>query len=647
MLNAVARKSRRTRREILRPMNLQTDARKGAPGDGSVNKSELDSVVVRFAGDSGDGVQLLGAQFSQETALAGNSLATFPDFPAEIRAPTGTTYGVSAFQINFGSRLIKTAGDQPDVLVALNPAALMVNYKGLRKGGLVILDSGAFKEKDIKRAGFAIDPRLDGTLKEFRVLEIDISAQALEVAKPFGVSQKEALRTKNLWTLGLVSWMYDREMVSTMDYVTRKFAAEDTVRDANIAALKAGHAYGETHELAGDIAPVSMPSVKAEPGTYRLVSGAESLAWGLVAGAQLASLELVLASYPITPSSPILHILAKLKQFGITTFQAEDEIAACCAAIGASYGGKLGVTASSGPGIALKTEAIGLAISTELPLVIVNTQRGGPSTGLPTKTEQSDLYIAVWGRNADAPIPVIASSSPGDCFDVAIEAVRLATKYMTPVMILSDGYIANAAEPWLIPSMKDYKPFKVEFHTKTEDFHPFIRDPFTLARVWAVPGTPGLMHRIGGIEKDYNSGNISYDPANHQKMTDTRAAKIDNIANDIPEQTVALGEAKGKLAVVGWGSTFGPINRAVSNMRDQGLDVSHIHIRHIWPLPRNLGQLLKSYEKVLIAEMNNGQMVTLLKSQYLVDAKSLLKVSGQPLKIEEVSSAIRSLLGSN
>ena len=647
MLNAVARKSRRTRREILRPMNLQTDARKGAPGDGSVNKSELDSVVVRFAGDSGDGVQLLGAQFSQETALAGNSLATFPDFPAEIRAPTGTTYGVSAFQINFGSRLIKTAGDQPDVLVALNPAALMVNYKGLRKGGLVILDSGAFKEKDIKRAGFAIDPRLDGTLKEFRVLEIDISAQALEVAKPFGVSQKEALRTKNLWTLGLVSWMYDREMVSTMDYVTRKFAAEDTVRDANIAALKAGHAYGETHELAGDIAPVSMPSVKAEPGTYRLVSGAESLAWGLVAGAQLASLELVLASYPITPSSPILHILAKLKQFGITTFQAEDDIAACCAAIGASYGGKLGVTASSGPGIALKTEAIGLAISTELPLVIVNTQRGGPSTGLPTKTEQSDLYIAVWGRNADAPIPVIASSSPGDCFDVAIEAVRLATKYMTPVMILSDGYIANAAEPWLIPSMKDYKPFKVEFHTKTEDFHPFIRDPFTLARVWAVPGTPGLMHRIGGIEKDYNSGNISYDPANHQKMTDTRAAKIDNIANDIPEQTVALGEAKGKLAVVGWGSTFGPINRAVSNMRDQGLDVSHIHIRHIWPLPRNLGQLLKSYEKVLIAEMNNGQMVTLLKSQYLVDAKSLLKVSGQPLKIEEVSSAIRSLLGSN
>jgi len=627
-------------------MNLQADAnRKGEPSGAPVSKSELDSVVVRFAGDSGDGVQLLGSQFSQETALAGNSLATFPDFPAEIRAPTGTTYGVSAFQINFGSRPIKTAGDQPDVLVALNPAALMVNYKLLRKGGLVILDSGAFKERDIKRAGFAVDPRIDGTLKEFRVMEIDISAQALEVAKPFGVSQKEALRTKNLWVLGLVSWMYDRELNSTTDYITRKFAAEDAIRQANIAALKAGHAYGETHELSGDVAPVHMPAVKFEPGTYRLVSGAEALAWGLVAGAQLAGLEMVLASYPITPSSPILHILARLKQFGVTTFQAEDEIAACCAALGASYGGKLGITASSGPGIALKTEAIGLGISTELPLVVVDTQRAGPSTGLPTKTEQSDLFLAVWGRNADAPIPVIASHSPGDCFEVAIEAVRLATKYMTPVMLLSDGYIANAAEPWRIPSMADYAPFKVQFRTETEGFHPFLRDPKTLARTWAVPGTPGLMHRIGGIEKDYNSGNISYDPANHQKMTDTRTAKISNIANDIPEQDVAVGDTKGKLAVVGWGSTFGPINRAVHNMREKGLDVSHIHIRHIWPLPRNLGDLLKSYEKVLVAEMNNGQMLTLLKSQYLIDAKGLLKVSGQPLKIEEVSSAIRSQLG--
>ncbi len=624
-------------------MNLQTGpSRKGASSNAPVSKTDLDSIVVRFAGDSGDGVQMLGSQFAQETALAGNSLATFPDYPAEIRAPTGTTYGVSAFQINFGSRVVKTAGDQPDVLVALNPAALMVNYKLLRQGGLVILDSGAFKERDVKRAGFTVDPRTDGTLKEFRVLEIDISAQALEVAKPFGVSQKEALRTKNLWVLGLVSWMYDREMKSTLEYVTRKFGADDPVGQANVAALKAGHAYGETHELAGDVVPVHMPAVKFEAGTYRLVSGAEALAWGLLAGAQLAGLEALLASYPITPSSPILHVLARLKQFGITTFQAEDEIAACCAALGASYGGKLGITASSGPGIALKTEAIGLAISTELPLVVIDTQRAGPSTGLPTKTEQSDLFLAVFGRNADAPVPVIASRSPGDCFEVAIEAIRLATKYMTPVILLSDGYIANAAEPWRIPSMADYQPFKVQFRTEREGFHPFLRDPKTLARVWAVPGTPGLMHRIGGIEKDYNSGNISYDPANHQKMTDTRFAKINNIADDIPEQAVEVGEKTGKVAVVGWGSTFGPINRAVHNMRAKGIAASHIHIRHIWPLPRNLGELLKGFDNVVVAEMNNGQMLTLLKSQYAMDIKGLRKVSGQPLKIVEVENAIRS-----
>jgi 2-oxoglutarate ferredoxin oxidoreductase subunit alpha len=627
-------------------MNLQADAsRGGAPQGAPVSKSDLDAIVVRFAGDSGDGVQLLGSQFAQEIALAGNSLATFPDYPAEIRAPTGTTYGVSAFQINFGSRVVKTAGDQPDVLVALNPAALAVNYKGLRKGGLVILDTGAFKDKDIKRAGFMVDPRTDGTLKEFRLLELDISAQALEIAKPFGVSQKEALRTKNLWVLGLVSWMFDREMKSTMEYVARKFGADDPIGQANLAALKAGHAYGETHEISGDVVPQHMPAVKFEPGTYRLVSGAEALSWGLVAGAQLAGLDAFLASYPITPSSPILHVLARLKQFGVTTFQAEDEIAACCAAVGASYAGKLGITASSGPGIALKTEAIGLAIGTELPLVVVDTQRAGPSTGMPTKTEQSDLFIAVWGRNADAPMPVLAARSPGDCFEVAIEAARLATKYMTPVMLLSDGYIANAAEPWRIPSMKDYAPFKVEFRKDPEGFHPFLRDPKTLARVWAVPGTPKLMHRIGGIERDYNSGNISYDAANHQKMTDTRTAKIANIANDIPEQGVEAGETKGKLAVVGWGSTFGPINRAVINMRAKGYDVSHIHIRYLWPLPRNLGSLLKNFERVLVAEMNNGQMLTLLKSQYLIDAKGLLKVSGQPLKIGEVESAVRSQLG--
>ncbi|MBM3512876.1 MAG: 2-oxoacid:acceptor oxidoreductase subunit alpha [Alphaproteobacteria bacterium] len=625
-------------------MNVQSG--KGSePTDGQQSKAEQQSVVVRFAGDSGDGVQLLGSQFSLETALAGNSLATFPDFPAEIRAPTGTTYGVSAFQINFGSRVIKTAGDQPDVLVAFNPAALKVNHKQVRRGGIVILDSGTFKEKEIKRAEWDSDPRTNGALADVRVIEIDISQQALECAKPFGVSQKEALRTKNIWMLGLVSWMYDHDISGIVESLLKKFGADDPVGKANVAALKAGHAYGEIHEVSGDLGPTHFAAVKQEPGLYRLVSGAEAVSWGLVAGAQLAGLEAVLASYPITPSSPVLHILARLKQFGITTFQAEDEIAACCAALGASFGGKLGITASSGPGIALKTEAIGLGISTELPLVIVNTQRAGPSTGMPTKTEQSDLYLAVWGRNADAPIPVIASRAPGDCFDVAIEAVRLATKYMTPVMILTDGYIANAAEPWKIPSMKDYAPFKVDFRTDPNGYNVFMRDQKTLARPWVKPGTPGMMHRIGGIEKDSLTGNISYADANHQLMTDTRAAKINNIANDIPEQGVELGATKGKLAVVGWGSTFGPINRAVSNMRDKGLDVSHIHIRYVWPLPRNLGALLKSYDKVLVAEMNNGQMLTLLKSQYLIDAKGLLKVSGQPLKIDEVENAIRAQLG--
>jgi 2-oxoglutarate ferredoxin oxidoreductase subunit alpha len=612
------------------------------PGENRVAvKPVAGAVVVRFAGDSGDGVQLLGGQFAQESALAGNSLATFPDFPAEIRAPTGTLYGVSAFQINFGSRLVQTAGDRPDVLVALNPAALMVNYKLLHQGALIILDSGAFKERELRRVGFAADPRTDGTLKKFRVLEVDVSAQALAAAKPLGVSQREALRTKNLWVLGLVSWMYGRELESTITYIARKFGADDPVGKANLAALRAGHAYGETHEISGDVVPMQMPAAKFESGTYRLVSGAEALSWGLLAGAQLAGLEILFASYPITPSSAILHLLARLKKFGVTTFQAEDEIAACCAAIGASYGGKLGITASSGPGIALKTEAIGLAIATELPLVVVDTQRAGPSTGMPTKTEQSDLFIAVFGRNGDAPIPVLAARSPSDCFEVAIEAIRLATRYMSPVMLLSDGYIANAAEPWKIPSLDDYVPFKVTFRRDPGGFHPFVRDSQTLARAWAVPGTPGLMHRVGGLERDYNSGNISYDATNHQKMTDTRAEKISIIANDIPEQMVETGSTSGELAVVGWGSTFGPINRAISNLRAEGFDVSHIHVRYIWPFPRNLGSLLKSYSKVLVAEMNNGQMLTLLKSQYPINASGFLKVSGQPLKIEEVEEAIR------
>lgn len=623
-------------------MNLQADPKKGdRPDDTPMSEADTDSIVVRFAGDSGDGVQLLGAQFSQATALDHNSLATFPDFPAEIRAPVGTTYGVSAFQIKFGSRTIRTSGDAPDVLVALNPAALKVNYKDVRAGGLILVDTGSFNERNLKKAGFDIDPRQDKTLSEYRTLEIDVSALTLEATKPFDVTQKEALRAKNMWTLGLVSWMYGRSVDATEAFVNKKFGADSPIAHANIAALKAGHAYGETAEISGDIPRVRMPEMEFEPGLYRLVTGAEALSWGLVAGCELAGLDMTFCSYPITPSSPILHYLSRLKNFGVTTFQAEDEIAAACSAIGASYAGSMGITASSGPGIALKTEAIGLAISTELPLVIVDTQRAGPSTGMPTKTEQSDLFLAVWGRNADAPVPVLSARSPGDCFEVAIEAVRIATKYMTPVYILSDGYIANAAEPWRIPSLSDFTPFPVSFRKDVEGFAPFARDPETLARPWVKPGTPGLTHRIGGIEKADGSGNISYDPENHQRMTDLRTAKIDGIANDIPEQAVEIGTEGGRLAVVGWGSTYGPISRAVANMRSVGLDVSHVHIRHLWPLPKNLVSLLEKYDQVLVAEMNNGQMLTFLRSQTRQDIEGHLKVTGQPLTIREVEDAIR------
>ena len=608
-------------------------------------REKLESVVIRFAGDSGDGVQLTGTQFAMVTALAQNDLATFPDFPAEIRAPAGTTYGVSAFQINFGSRVIKTAGDAPDVLVVLNPAALKVNLGDLKPGGTVILDSGAFSERNLRKAGYEIDPRRDNSLSQDRTIEIDISKLTLEAVKKFGLSPKEALRCKNMWTMGLVYWLYERQRRPTVDWLENKFRARPELAAANIAALNAGHAFGETAELPGGLRGFTVAPAEAAPGHYRTVTGGEALAWGLVAGARLAGLEMLFASYPITPASTLLHILARLGQNGVATFQAEDEIAAVCAAIGASYAGSLGVTSSSGPGIALKTEALGLAVSAELPLVVVNSQRAGPSTGMPTKTEQSDLYQALFGRSADSPLPVIAARSPSECFEVAIEAVRIATKYMTPVILLSDGYIANAAEPWRIPDLDRLPRFPVRFHTEVEGFHPFLRDEGTLARVWARPGTPGLEHRIGGLEKDYDSGHISYDPANHQRMTDVRTAKIAGIADDIPPQQVETGLDRGRLAVVGWGSTYGPINRAVSNLCAEGLEVCHIHVRHIWPLPANLGDLLAGFEKVLVPEMNMGQLSTLLRSQYLIATKSLNKVTGQPLTIAEVEAAIRAYLG--
>jgi 2-oxoglutarate ferredoxin oxidoreductase subunit alpha len=603
-------------------------------------RPELESAVVRFAGDSGDGMQLTGSQFTTATALAGNDLATFPDFPAEIRAPVGTTYGVSAYQINFGSRTIKTAGDELDVLVAMNPAALKTNLRDLKLGGLVIVDEYEFNDKNFRKAGYAGNPLDDGTLGKFRVLRIDMSRLTLESVKDFSLGNKESLRCKNMWALGLVYWLFSRDREPTIQWLNGKFAKRPDIASANIAALNAGHAFGETAEMPSEVGAVIVPRAHIAPGVYRTLTGTEGMAWGLVAGAKLANLPMTFAGYPITPASALLHTLAPLRDFNVTTFQAEDEIAAVCAAVGASYAGSLGVTSSSGPGVALKTEAIGLAIATELPLIIVNSQRGGPSTGLPTKTEQSDLYQAVYGRNADSPLVVIASHSPGDCFEVGIEAARLATKYMTPVIVLTDGYIANAAEPWLIPNFDDYAPFPVSFRKDPEGFHPFLRDPKTLARAWAVPGTPGLEHRIGGIEKDYDSGNISYDPANHQRMTDVRRDKILGIADDIPLQQVDQGNERGRLAVVGWGSTYGPISRAVSNARARKLDVSHIHVRHLWPLPRNLGELLRNFDQILVPEMNDGQFITVLRAEYLVRAEGLNKVTGKPFKIAEIEAAI-------
>ncbi len=630
---------------------MATAARELTPREASAHPVP-ESIVVRFAGDSGDGMQLTGGQFTLSTALAGNDLATFPDFPAEIRAPQGTLFGVSAFQINFGSTAIETAGDQPDVLIAMNPAGLKVNVEALKPGGLIIADEGEFNERNLAKAKYAANPLTDGSLARWQLMSFNISQLTMDAVKPFGLGNKEALRCKNMWTLGLALWMFDRSREPIVDWLKAKFAKSPLLVEANVAALNAGHAFGETAEIGSDVAgglkQHALAPAPSEPGLYRTVTGAESISLGLVAGSKLAEVDMFFGGYPITPASAILHHLSRLKEYGVTTFQAEDEIAAVASAIGASYAGKLGVTSSSGPGIALKGEAIGLAIMTELPLVIVNSQRGGPSTGLPTKTEQSDLYQAVYGRNGDAPMPVIAARSPADAFDCAIEAVRIATQFMTPVMLLTDGYIANAAEPWKVPDMAGYAPFPVAFRedapAEGEAFLPYGRDAKG-ARPWVKPGTPGLLHRIGGIEKQQGTGNIDYAPENHQAMTDARRDKVDGIAAHIPLQEVTLGEEGSKLVVVGWGSTFGPIHQAVRRLRARGRDVSHVHIRHIWPLPANLGDLLRSYGKILVPEMNTGQLKTVLRDQFLVDARPLNKVSGQPFRIAEIEAAIEQALG--
>src|SRR5712692_1260735 len=601
-----------------------------------------DSVVIRFAGDSGDGMQVTGTQFTLETALAGSDFSTFPDFPAEIRAPTGTTFGVSAFQIHFGGTDVMTPGDAVDVLVAMNPAALTVDVHDLKVGGTVIVDTAAFTDRNLGKAGYAKNPLEDDSLARYQVLKFDITKLTADAVKPHGLTSREAHLCRNMWALGLLLWMYGHERAATIEWLKRKFAKKPVIAAANVAALNAGHAFGETAEMPEHLVGYVVPKAVARPGRYRTVSGTDGLAWGLVAGLRAAGIEkMVFAGYPITPASALLHTLANLRAYGVVTSQAEDEIAASGAALGAAYAGALGVTSSSGPGIALKTEMLGLAIATELPLIVIDSQRAGPSTGMPTKAEQSDLFQAVHGRNADAPLAVLAPTSTADCFEVAIEAVRLATKYMTPVVLLSDAFLAHAAEPWLIPNPRELPRFPVRFRTEAAGFHPFLRDPTTLARPWAPPGTPGLEHRIGGLEKDYDTGHISYDPENHARMTQTRAAKIAGIANDIPSQSVALGADHGALAVVGWGSTYGAIHQAVRRVRQDGVDVSHIHLRYLNPFPRNLGDLLKRFDRVLVPELNAGQLVQLLRAAYLVPAESVSKVEGKPFKVAEIVQAIR------
>lgn len=604
---------------------------------------EVESAVIRFSGDSGDGMQITGSQFTNTSAIVGNDLATFPDFPAEIRAPAGTTFGVSGFQINFAAKDIFTPGDAPDVLVAMNPAALRVNLQDLKHGGLLIINKDAFTQANLDRAGYAANPLEDGSLSAYRVFSIDISIQTENALKETGLSFKEVARAKNFWTLGLLYYLYNRPLEHSIKYIDDKFSKNPVIAGANKLALKAGYLYGEVSEIFHETYEVG--KARLAPGLYRNISGNQATAWGAIAAAQRAGIPLFFGSYPITPASDILHELSSDKHFGVTTFQAEDEIAAITSAIGAAFAGQLAVTSSSGPGVALKGEAIGLAVAVELPLLIINVQRGGPSTGLPTKTEQADLLQAIFGRNGECPAAVVAAATPSDCFSMIMEAARIALKYMVPVFFLSDGYLANGSEPWLIPTADQLPDVRAEFWTEKEGFFPFRRDPETLARAWAVPGTPGLEHRIGGLEKDHDSGNISYDPINHERMVRTRQRKIDLIAADLPPTEVFGAEGGGKLLVVGWGSTYGAIRQAVHIAREQGKDVSHVHLRHLNPLPRDLGDILQRFDRVLVPEMNMGQLSMILRARYLVPAEGLNKIQGKPFKVHEILERIHAELG--
>ncbi|MBL8624870.1 MAG: 2-oxoacid:acceptor oxidoreductase subunit alpha [Myxococcales bacterium] len=602
----------------------------------------LDRVVIRFAGDSGDGMQLTGTEFTKAAAEAGNDISTFPDFPAEIRAPAGSLFGVSGFQLHFSSSEIHTPGDAPDVLVAMNPAALKTNLKDLVDGGVLIINTGAFIEANLKKANYATNPVEDGSLEKYRVHAVDISGLTVAALDGTTLSTKEKGRSKNFFALGLVFWMYGRDTEPEIRRIMQQFTKRPELGEANVKVFKAGYNFGETAEVFQTVYKV--PPARFAPGTYRNITGNEALALGLVAGGELAGKSLFFAGYPITPASSILHSLAKYKNYGVMTFQAEDEIAAMGAVIGAAYGGALSVTASSGPGVALKGEAMGLAVMTELPVVIVNVQRGGPSTGLPTKTEQSDLAQALYGRNGEAPMPVIAARSPGDCFYAAVEALKVASRYMVPVMLLSDGYIANGSEPWPVPDVTKLDRFDVHHPTDPTGYHVYERDPATLARAWAIPGTPGFEHRIGGIEKDSVTGNISYDPANHEKMIHTRAAKIERIAQECGELDLR-GDTSGDVLLIGWGGTFGSLRQATEELRSQGKKVSHVHLRWLSPLEPGLEKIIRNFKQVVCAELNMGQLRAHLRAKFLLDIQGLNKVQGQPFKVREVVAAIEQLLG--
>jgi 2-oxoglutarate ferredoxin oxidoreductase subunit alpha len=649
-------------------MSSETDSPAVAPAvpssngttNGHTHKIEqIESATIRFAGDSGDGMQVAGTQFTNTSALLGNDIATFPDFPAEIRAPAGTLAGVSGFQVQFSSSPIHTPGDDLDALVVMNPAALKTNLRDLHPGGILIVNTDNFGTSDLEKARYKVNPLEDGSLKGYRVIRVPVAKLTREAVAEFKLSPKEADRCKNFFALGLVYWLYERPLEPTLKWIREKFAKNPHYVNANTAALKAGYNYGETVELL----PVQYQVAKAKipAGTYRKITGNEAAVLGLVAAAQIAGRPLVYGSYPITPASPILEGLADMRRYGVKTFQAEDEIAAIGVAIGASYGGAIGVTGTSGPGVCLKSEAINLAVMTELPVVIVDVQRGGPSTGLPTKTEQADLLQAMFGRNGDSPVAIVAPQSPADCFDMALEAVRIATRFMCPVFYLSDGYIANGSEPWKIPSIDSLPKIDIHFASEPNSagwtgashehgaegegparFLPYKRDQY-LSRPWAIPGTPGLEHRIGGIEKQDVTGNINYEPANHQHMTDTRRQKIENIAQTIPALEV-IGEADAELLVVGWGGTYGSITTAVERARRKGLKVAQAHFRYLNPMPWNTGEVLKRFQKILVPELNTGQLCWLLRAKYLVPAQSLCKVQGKPFLVSEIEAAIENLL---